>query len=87
MSKDTIYVVIPNEGTPVAEQSARLVEANSKAAVVHHVAAGFYQIRPATQRELVDALKAGVDVENAKKLGPNGNTTDGSEAPTEQPQG
>ncbi len=87
MSKDnTIYVVIPKDGTPVAAESARLVEASSKAAVVHHVAAGFYDIRPASQRELVDAMKAGVNVEEAKKLGPNGNASDGAGQGGEQTQ-
>ncbi len=67
--ENNIYTVVPKDGSP-----ARLVEANSKAAVVHHLAADKYEITVSTQHEIVQAIQAGVVVEKAAKPGPGGKT-------------
>lgn len=69
MSKETrIYTVVPKDGQP-----ARLIEASSSAAVVHHCAAGLFDISLSTQKEIVEAMQAGVAVEKAGPRGPGGN--------------
>lgn len=68
MSKqDKIYTVVPKDGSP-----ARLVEAGSRAAVVHHVADHLFGISVSTQQELVEAMRAGVNVEKASSLASGG---------------
>lgn len=65
MPKETrIYTVVPKDSSP-----ARLVEAGSIAAVVHHCAAGLFDISVSSQKEVLEATKAGIELEVAKKAG------------------
>ncbi len=57
-----IYVV-----TDKLTGDARLVEAVSKAGAVNHVVANNFTASVATQQQLVDAVRAGVEIEKSAK--------------------
>jgi hypothetical protein len=55
-----IYTVAGKDG------KTRLIEATHPAHALRHVAADTFTVKVATQRELVDALRRGVNVEAVK---------------------
>ena len=60
MTKHRIYIV----GTPSGD--IRLVKANARSQALSYVANSMLTLRVATQDDLVDAIKKGCSVENAK---------------------
>lgn len=63
MSDTRIYAVTPKDATATPEP--RLIEASSRSQALRHATVGMFDVRPASAKETVAAMSAGIQVEIA----------------------